>query len=106
MSADGSGSVRAARPAVLPVAERPSILLAHHRGPCLDHLISPVILYLLLALGGVGVCVALPRRGLNPQPIGFILAGIALGLVLLILGLRSRPYTPNLYFYIFAAIAL
>jgi NADH-quinone oxidoreductase subunit J len=72
----------------------------------LDHLISPVILYLLLALGGAGVCVALPRRGLNPQPIGFILAGIVLGVVLLILGLRSRPYTPNVYFYIFAAIAL
>src|SRR4051812_3889099 len=75
-------------------------------GPHLDPIINQAILFLLLALGGVGVCVALPRRGLNPQPIGAILAGAAAGLIILVMSVRARPYLPNVYFYVFSAIAL
>jgi NADH-quinone oxidoreductase subunit J len=72
----------------------------------LDPIINQAILFLLLALGGVGVCVAMPRRGLNPQPIGAIIAGAAIGLVIIIMGVNSRAHLPNAYFYIFSAIAL
>jgi NADH-quinone oxidoreductase subunit J len=72
----------------------------------LDQVISPVILYALLALGGVGVCLALPRRGLNPQPIGALVAAAAAGLVILVLTLKNVRAHPNIYFYVFAVIAL
>ncbi len=72
-----------------------------------SQVIQPVALYVLLALGGVGVCLALPRRGINPQPIGALIAAAAGGLLLLFLGLKSgRAALPNLYFYVFALIAL
>ncbi|MFM9997077.1 MAG: NADH-quinone oxidoreductase subunit J [Phycisphaerales bacterium] len=72
----------------------------------LSHVIHPVGLYLLLVLGGVGVCMALPRRGVNPQPIGALLAASAGGLGLLLLGLRAGEHLPNLFFYVFSAVAL
>lgn len=72
----------------------------------MDQVINPVILYVLLALGGVGVCMALPRRGNNPQPIGGIIAAAAAGLVILVLSLKAAPRLPNLYFYIFSVISL
>jgi NADH-quinone oxidoreductase subunit J len=72
----------------------------------LDQVISPVILYVLLALGGLGVCLALPRRGLNPQPIGALIAAVAAGLVILVLTMRNVRAHPNIYFYIFAVVAL
>jgi NADH-quinone oxidoreductase subunit J len=65
-----------------------------------------MLLYLLIALGAVGVWLALPRRGLSPQPIGGLVAAIAGGLILLVLGLNARGHLPNAYFYIFAAVAL
>ncbi len=69
--------------------------------------IQPVALYGLLALGAVGVCLALPRRTVNPQPIGALLAAAAGGLLLLFLGMKAgRALLPNFYFYIFAIIAL
>jgi NADH-quinone oxidoreductase subunit J len=68
--------------------------------------INQVILYLLLALGGVGVALALPRRGLSPQIIGGLLAGAAGGLVILLLSAKASEHLPNLYFYIFSVIAL
>jgi NADH-quinone oxidoreductase subunit J len=72
----------------------------------LSQVISPVILYALLALGGLGVCLALPRRGLNPQPIGALIAAAAAGLVILVLTMRNVQAHPNIYFYIFAVVAL
>lgn len=72
-----------------------------------SQVIQPVALYVLLALGGVGVCLALPRRTVNPQPIGALLAAGAGGLLLLFLGLKAgRAALPNIYFYVFALIAL
>ncbi len=81
-------------------------MLAVPQGPLLDHVIQPAILYVLLALGAVGVCMALPRRGVSPQPIGAIVAAAAAGLVILFLSLKAAPHLPNLYFYIFSVISL
>lgn len=72
----------------------------------MGQVINQVILYLLLALGGIGVCLALPRRGLSPQPIGALLAAAAAGLIVLFLSIGARSHLPNLYFYLFAVIAL
>jgi hypothetical protein len=72
-----------------------------------DTILHPFILYALIALGGVGVCIALPRRGLNPQIVGGLLAGLAGGALVLFLSLKAGPDAlPNVYFYVFAAIAL
>src|SRR3954464_15025610 len=87
--------VAAPPPALYPVAPIPTLA-----GPHLDPIINQAILFLLLALGGVGVCVALPRRGLNPQPIGAILAGAAAGLIVLVMSVKARPFLPNVYFYV------
>jgi NADH-quinone oxidoreductase subunit J len=73
----------------------------------LDGLISPILLYGGCVLGALGVCLALPRRGLSPQIIGALIGALALGLVLLGLGLKAGPAgLPNINFYIFAFIAL
>lgn len=68
--------------------------------------IAPLTLYLLIALGAVGVWLALPRRGISPQPIGGLIAAVAAGLLLLCLGLNAKGHLPNAYFYIFSAVAL
>ncbi|MEL7473791.1 MAG: NADH-quinone oxidoreductase subunit J, partial [Planctomycetota bacterium] len=75
-------------------------------------------LYAACALGAIGVMLALPRRRVNPQAIGAVIAGVALGVVVIALGFgahANRPdpeafgdysMLPNIYFYIFGAIAL
>lgn len=60
----------------------------------------------MCALGAVGVCLALPRRGLTPQVVGAAVAGLAAGVVVLTLTLKNPEHRPNVYFYIFAAVAL
>lgn len=80
------------------------------RGRSLGEAISPFVLYAAIALGAVGVWMALPRRGINPQVLGALLGAAAVGLVLLGLGLRIAAHDdarfPNIYFYVFSAIAL
>ena len=50
---------------------------------------------------------ALPRRGLSPQIIGALVGALALGLVLVGLGVKAGPAgLPNFNFYLFAFIAL
>lgn len=71
--------------------------------------IHPVMLYLGIALGALGVWLALPRNKVSPQIIGGLIAAFAAGLV--VLGLSLKAYEvegaiPNLYFYLFAAITL
>ena len=71
--------------------------------------LHPVILYVAVALGAVGVGLALPRRGVNPQLIGAVIAASAAGLVILLLSLKAvnrGEGLPNPFFYIFSIIAL
>ena len=72
-------------------------------------ILSPILLYAGLAVGAVGVALAMPRRGVNPQVVGGLVAGIAVGAVLIalaIVGARSGEGLPNIFFYIFALIGL
>lgn len=72
----------------------------------MEFVANPILLYSAIALGGVGVAVALPKRGLNPQVIGAIVAAVGLGLAFLALGLAAGGERPGFYFYVFSAIAL
>ncbi len=74
----------------------------------MDALISPLALYIACALGAVGVALALPTRGVSWRVPGAILAAGAAGLVVLLLSLRAydNDQLPNVYFYVFAALAL
>lgn len=76
------------------------------QGRELEQVIGPVILYTLLALGAVGVCMALPRRGMNPQIVGAVIAAAAGGLIITMLSLNAAPKIPNLYFYVFSVLSL
>lgn len=73
----------------------------------MEHIINPFILYGLIALGALGVGLALPRRGTSPQVIGAILAALAAGGVVVALTLQCTPNDrPAPFFYVFAAIGL
>lgn len=72
----------------------------------LDSIIHPILLYGLLALGGVGVGLALPSRGTRPQVVGGLLAAVAAGLIILVLTLNAGGDHPVIFFYIFGIIAL
>ena len=75
-------------------------------GRVLDHLINPFLLFLGLAIGGLGLCVAMPRRRVNPRVLGVVLGGLGIGIVLVGLGLKNPDNLPNYNFYIFSAIML
>ncbi len=66
----------------------------------------PVLLYAAVAVGGLGVALALPRPRINPQIIGGLIGGIGLGAAFLAIGLKAGDQLPGLYFYVFSAIAL
>lgn len=74
----------------------------------MDLLINPIILYVGLAIGAVGVLLALPRQKVNPQLIGMIVAAAGFGAVIAALALRGLDASglPNPHFYIFAPIAI
>jgi len=72
----------------------------------LDQIIHPIALYLGLALVGLGLCVALPRARVSPQIIGGILAAAGLGVVLVLMGLKSKDALPSPYFYVFSLVGL
>jgi NADH-quinone oxidoreductase subunit J len=74
----------------------------------LDAIIDPIVLYVGLAVGALGVLVALPRRGVNPQLLGLLLAAIGFGGVVGVLAFRAAASAESVsvFFYIFAAIAL
>jgi NADH-quinone oxidoreductase subunit J len=72
----------------------------------LEEFISPLVLYLACAVGAVGVFLAMPRRTRNLQVVGGLIAAIAGGIAILGLTATNLADRPNLYFYIFAVIAL
>jgi NADH-quinone oxidoreductase subunit J len=73
----------------------------------MTQVIDQFLFYGLLVLGAVGVGLALPRKGVNPQPLGAILAASAGGAVILALSAKAGwDHLPNIYFYIFAVVAL
>lgn len=74
----------------------------------MDLLLNPVILYVGLAIGALGVLIALPRERVNPQLIGMILAAAGFGAVIVALALRGLEAAglPNPHYYIFAPIAI
>jgi NADH-quinone oxidoreductase subunit J len=81
--------------------------------PGVPDLLHPIIMLGLLALGAVGVCMALPRAGqLNLQAIGGVIAATAGGLMIMALSWVATQMDgglanlPNLYFYLFSVIAL
>jgi NADH-quinone oxidoreductase subunit J len=73
----------------------------------LTDLFSPILLYGGCALGAIGVCLALPRRGLSPQIVGGIIAAIAFGGIMLALAAKAGDGgLPNFNYYVFSLIAL
>ncbi|MEM8834789.1 MAG: NADH-quinone oxidoreductase subunit J [Planctomycetota bacterium] len=85
----------------------------------MDAIVSPILLYLCLAIAGIGSVLALPRQKISPQLIGGAIAVLGFGLALVLIGLRSVPETlsdgaanpfagdrPNPFFYVFALIAI
>lgn len=74
----------------------------------MDAVVSPVWFYLLLAVGGIGVALALPRPRVSPQLLGGLIAAIGFGGIFLALGLHAakQSQSPGLFFYLFAFIAL
>jgi len=72
-----------------------------------EHLLSPIILYLAVAVGAVGVAMALPRKSkINPQALGALIAAAGVGGLLAVLALIAGDDRPNLFFYVFAFLAL
>lgn len=72
----------------------------------MDTILNPYLLYGLIVLGGVGVCLALPRGRPTPQVLGALVAALAGGLLIVALGLSSGRHWANVYFYVFAAVGL
>jgi len=71
-----------------------------------DTILNPFLLYGLIALGAIGVCIALPRRKGGPQIFGALIAAAAGGLAVAFLTLKAGKDFPNVYFYIFSGVAL
>lgn len=67
-----------------------------------------ILLYVLFALGGTGLYLALPRaRARSTQMAGLLLGAAAVVGVMMLLGARLLgPSFSNVYFYLFAGIAL
>jgi len=102
-------TLRARRPVSGPPGRLPPTMVGFSQVLELSEFLPAYGLYLLLALGGVGVWASLPRRGLNPRALGGLVAASAGGLLILILSVRAVSAgegLPNLFFYIFSIIAL
>ncbi|MDX2116865.1 MAG: NADH-quinone oxidoreductase subunit J [Planctomycetota bacterium] len=73
----------------------------------LDQIINPSILYGACVLGALGLALAMPRKGKNPQLIGALVTALAIGLGLIGLAAKAgAAQLPNAFFYIFAIVAL
>ena len=74
----------------------------------MDHVVSQAVLFICLVVAGLGVAIALPRRGISPQVLGALIAAFAMGTLFAILAYRAagRDALPPPFFYLFAAISL
>ncbi len=72
----------------------------------MQSIVNPILLYLCLAAGGVGVLLALPRPRVSPQVIGALIAAAAFGGLFLALALAAGENRPSLFFYLFSLIGL
>ncbi len=76
----------------------------------MEAVISPIVLYSMIALGAVGVLLALPRARANFALPGFLIGATAGGIVLVALGSKALTESggglPNIYFYVFGFVAL
>lgn len=72
----------------------------------MEAVVNPFLLFASLAVGGVGVAIALPRPKVSPQVIGTLIAAIGVGGAFLALGLRAGAERPGFYFYVFSVIGL
>lgn len=74
----------------------------------LESTVHPLLLYVACAIGALGVIIAMPRKGVSPLLIGGILAAAAVGMVImgLILTAPADAPMPNLFFHVFAVLAL
>lgn len=75
----------------------------------MDTIINPIVLYIICALGAVGLAVALPRRNNALAITGGIILAASIGLGVLVLGLaasKSGQPIPNFFFYPFAILGL
>jgi NADH-quinone oxidoreductase subunit J len=73
-----------------------------------EHVLNPVLLFVCLAVAGVGIALALPRKGISPQILGALLAGGAFVVLFGALAVRAfnDEQLPNFNFYLFALIAI
>lgn len=75
----------------------------------MDLIVHPVLLFLALAIGGVGVALSIPRRKFHASLIGGIVAATGVGLLIVALGggaLAAGEGLPNPFFHVLAIIAL
>ncbi|OAB63103.1 hypothetical protein AY599_19285 [Leptolyngbya valderiana BDU 20041] len=75
----------------------------------MDMIVHPVLLFLALAIGGVGVALSVPRRRFQASLIGGIIAATGVGVLIVALGAASLAEggaLPNPFFHVLAIIAL
>ena len=75
----------------------------------MDMIVNPVLLFLALAIGGVGVALSVPRRKFQASLIGGIIAATGVGLLIVALGgasLAADQGLPSPAFHVLAIIAL
>ncbi len=68
--------------------------------------VHPVLLFLGLVLGAVGVWFTMPRAGRAPRELGAIVAAAGVALVFLGVLVRGAETFPNVFFYVFSLIGL
>ena len=74
----------------------------------MDHVVNQTILFLCLVVAGLGVLVALPRKGVNPPVLGAMVVAVALGVLVAVLGFGAAEHEtlPPPFFYVFALISI
>ncbi len=75
----------------------------------MDMIVHPVLLFLALAIGGVGVALSVPRRKFQASLVGGIIAATGVGLLIVALGaasLAGGEGLPSPAFHVLAIIAL